>query len=198
MWPFKKNKNLKKDFIDVVIPVRKGETAKTTLDSLKNQTFKNFETIVIYDSEQRGANWARNAGFKVVKSEFVLFSDNDIEWEPNGIENLFQTLKKHPEASYSYGSYEMNDNIQCWQDFDPKLLRIGNYISTMSLIRSKDFPGFDEKIQRLQDWDLWLNMLSKGKIGVQCGNLIFKTKPSLITRGDPSEAVKIIQKKWKL
>jgi len=43
------------------------------------------------------------------------------------------------------------------------------------LIRSDDFPCFDENIRRLQDWDLWLTMLEKGNIGTYCGKRIFVT-----------------------
>ena len=187
--------------IPVVIPVRKGGNPDVTIKHLKNQTHKNLDIIIVNDYDKSGAPWARNYGFGMcdtMSDEFVLFSDDDIEWLPDAVENLLKALLKHPEASYSYGSYEMNGQVQCFQEFNPELLKVGNYISTMSLIRVKDFPGFDENLKRLQDWDLWLHMLSQGKKGVQCGKLIFRTKPSQITIGDPTEAVKIIQKKWKL
>ena len=35
---------------------------------------------------------------------------------------------------------------------------------------------FDEEIERLQDWDLWLTMLDEGKSGVYCGEIIFDTE----------------------
>jgi hypothetical protein len=46
----------------------------------------------------------------------------------------------------------------------------------MSLIRSADFPGFDESLHRLQDWDLYLTLLAQGKRGVYCNDIIFTTK----------------------
>lgn len=183
--------------ITVVIPCREGENADTTIESLASQTFQDFSIIVSYD-ENKGAQYARNKGFKKVNTEFVLFSDNDIEWKPEALEILLKTLQNNPEKSYAYCGYEMEGLIQCNVEFDENILKQMNYISTMSLIRTSDFPGFDEEIKRFQDWDLWLNMLSRSKTGVYCGKILFSTKPSGITKGDPTEAVNIIKSKWKL
>ena len=131
---------------------------------------------MIVKDQNRGANWARNEGFKQVDTEFVLFSDNDINWRENGISSLLEALESHPEASYSYGAYQMDGEIYCDREFDPIALTETNYISTMSLIRTKDFPGFDENIKRFQDWDLWLTMLADGKYGVYCDEIIFDTE----------------------
>lgn len=127
----------------------------------------------------KGANWARNEGFKQVKTEYVLFSDNDINWRFYALESLLECLEDNPECSYAYGSYEMGGRVYCDMEFDPEVLKLQNYISTMSLIRSEDFRlcgGFDEDIKRFQDWDLWLNLLlNHDKVGVWCGETIFDT-----------------------
>lgn len=158
--------------ITVVIPNKKSQTPEITLNSLPPEV----KVVVVNDEDCRGSNWARNDGFKQVNTEFVLFSDNDINWHPGAIHNLLDALESHPECSYSYGAYRMGDDLFCWQPFDANELRQYNYISTMSLIRTKDFPGFDENIKRFQDWDLWLTMLEQGKIGVNCGEEIFDTE----------------------
>lgn len=122
----------------------------------------------------RGANWARNEGFKQVDTEFVLFSDNDIKWKEHGIESLLTILDK-TKANYSYGRYMIGDQVWSHQQYDPQLLKKENYISTMSLWRTKDFPGFDENIVRLQDWDVYLTAMEQGKRGVYCNDLVFTT-----------------------
>lgn len=152
--------------------------------------------------EGKGANWARNEGFKRVNTEYVLFSDNDVEWRENAILRLYEALNSHPEASYSYGAYQMGGTTYCDVPFDPDLLRLSNYISTMSLIRTKDFPGFDENIKRFQDWDLWLTMLEDDKVGVYCDEVIFETKirDGITYNGQVSieEAFKAIKEKHKI
>ena len=39
-------------------------------------------------------------------------------------------------------------------------------MNTISFIRRLDFPGFDPAIARLQDWDVWLTMLERGRPGL--------------------------------
>jgi glycosyltransferase involved in cell wall biosynthesis len=146
----------------------------------------------------KGANWARNEGFLQVKTEYVLFSDNDIKWREGAISSLLEALEEHPEASYSYGSYLMGGKLYCNQSFDPDVLKSHNYISTMSLIRASDFPGFDETVKRFQDWDLWLTMLERGKIGVHCGEIIFDTEIReglTFNSDDPVKMAQIIKDK---
>lgn len=162
-----------------------------TVRSLEKQTFRDFMVKPVWDSAQMGASWARNQGFRQVATEFVLFSDDDINWFPEAFQWLVDCLDGHPEAAYSYGAYSSN-----WrkagkvhtighQVFDAALLRQRNFITTMSLIRSSDCPGFDETLERYQDWDLWLTMLKDGKVGVFCGHVLFDTRlsPNGVTFG---------------
>ncbi len=161
-----------------------SEDADITLDSLEKQTFQGFRVLVVKD-QGNGANWARNEGFKKVDTEFVLFSDNDIDWKPNALEKMLRVLRM-TKASYSYGRFYVEQTLWGHEPWNPLLLKHHNYISTMSLWRTKDFPGFDESIQRLQDWDVYLTALEQGKRGVYCNDLIFTTKVRKgITHGGP-------------
>lgn len=170
--------------ITVVIPCRETENAYVTLRSLAKQTLQPSAIVVVHD-EGRGANWARNRGFEMVKTPYVLFSDNDIAWEPDALLNLFNAMHEDSHASYAYGGYTIDGAPHSFMEFNADRLRQNNYISTMSLIWAEDFPGFDESLQRLQDWDLWLTMLERGKVGTYCGHKIFTTKRrSGITFGD--------------
>lgn len=183
--------------ITVVIPCREHESADITVDSLAGQTYKNFK-IVIQKDQGMGANWARNRGFMQCDTEFVLFSDNDISWRPGALETMHRILKKFPKASYCYGRFKLGDVVWGHEPFNAEILKNHNYISTMSLMRAKDFPGFDESIHRLQDWDLWLTMLEQGKRGIYCEDLIFTTEVrSGITHGGPDyiESEVIVRRK---
>lgn len=185
----------------VVVISRMGEDSSITLNSLAKQTIP-FNLVQIFDMEGKGANWARNKGFEKVRTKYVLFSDCDIEWEKNALDNMEAWLDIYAEHSYVYGQYEMGGKIYCQQPFDAELLRVRNYISTMSLIRSIDFPSFDESIQRLQDWDLWLTLLNKGMTGMYLPLLLFKTQiRDGITFGNGmswEEAADVIAKKHRL
>jgi glycosyltransferase involved in cell wall biosynthesis len=161
--------------------------------------------VLQWDKNRRGAPWARNEGFRKARTELVLFSDDDILWERGALKLMIDTLDAHPEASYCYGAYLTNwcdekvTHLVSYRDFDAPALRADNYISTMAMIRSTTFPGFDESLRRLQDWDLWLTMLDAGHVGVWCKEVVFKTTTSAtgITFGSISweEAAKAVRRK---
>ena len=190
--------------ITVIIPHRQDvEDAKTTLDSLKLQTYQDFKIVIVPD-QNRGANWARNEGFKQCDTEFVLFSDNDISWKENALEVLVETLRHFTRASYAYGRFKVGEVIWGHQMFNPIKLLTENYISTVSLIRSDDFRlsgGFDEKLKGFQDWDLWLNLLiNHKKRGVYCNELIFTTeaRSGISANRDNLETGRAINDKYNL
>ena len=166
---------MRSGLISVVIPVRAGGNAAVTLDSLEAQSDRNFEIIVQHDREQRGASWVRNEGFKQASGEFVLFSDDDIRWEPFALDVLRKTLTDNPNASYAYGAYQWGDHVNSTEQFDADLLRKRNFVSTMALVRTADHPGWDELLKQLEDWDVYLTLLDQGKIGVHCGFRVFST-----------------------
>jgi glycosyltransferase involved in cell wall biosynthesis len=185
--------------ITVVIPCRLPVRADVTLNSLNAQTCRDFQIVIIPDKDGRGAPWARNQGLRAAQTEFVLFSDDDIYWKPHALQSLLDTLRAHPEASYSYGAYEMGSLIQCDGVFDPERLKGCNYISTMSLVRRTDAVEWDESLTRLQDWDYWLTMLERGKTGASCARTIFSTiRRNGITYGSAiswKEAERIVRQK---
>lgn len=180
-----------------------NEDANFTLESLELQTFKDFKTVVVPD-QGKGAPWARNEGFKQCDTEFVLFSDNDINWKDMALEIMMETLRHFPRSSYAYGRFKVDDVIWGHQMFDPVKLLTENYISTMSIIRSDDFRlsgGFDESLKGFQDWDLWLNLLiNHGKRGAYCNSLIFTTEPrnGISANRDNLECGRVINDKYKL
>lgn len=164
--------------VSIIIPIRQGGNPEITLTSLSRSDFQDFEIICSWDRAVNGtgnANAARNAGFRLSSAPFVLFSDDDINWHPGALARLYRTLEENPGAAYAYGSYSMGGRVFCDRPFDGERLKRGNYISTMSLIRRSVFPGFDESLRRLQDYDLWLTMLGRGHVGVYCGAEIFTT-----------------------
>jgi hypothetical protein len=173
--------------VSVVVPVYNSSTTLArTLHSLMLQTWRDIEVVVVDDGSvddptkiarqfsstrfvrqgHAGAAAARNFGFRQTKGEFVLFCDADVVLHPRMIERMVTTLRLKPRAAYAYGSFRFGWRTFDLSDFDAERLKQSNYISTMSLIRRQTFPGFDESLTRLQDWDLWLTMLERGHRGV--------------------------------
>lgn len=185
--------------ISVIIPTyQHGDTIETCLLSLFNQTFRNFEIIVVNDGstdntievlekykdqikiinqENRGAPAARNRGFRESTGEFVIFCDADVEAKPEMLAKMLKALEKHPEASYAYSSFMWGRKKFGLHEFDNEALKKTNYITSTSLIRRGHYPGWDESLKKFQDWDLWLQMLEQGHIGVWVPEFLFTIKP---------------------
>ncbi|MBD1809592.1 glycosyltransferase [Microcoleus sp. FACHB-SPT15] len=119
--------------ISVVIPAYNAErTILETIASVQQQTFSDFELIVINDGstdrtlellynvqderlkifsyENGGLPVARNRGISQANGEFIAFIDADDLWTPDKLELQLAALQQHPEAgvaySWTYFKYE--------------------------------------------------------------------------------------------
>lgn len=188
--------------ISVIIPVyNQADKIGLCLDSLLIQTYRDLEIIIVDDgsSDQldqvllvyepklresglpykiivqtnQGSNPARNRGLAEASGEYLLFSDADIQWRSDALEKLLNSLKTNPQASYCYSSFRFGwKKFRLWP-FDADRLRRQPYVHTSALVRRADFPGFDNQIKRLQDWDVWLTMLANGKVGLFYDDFLF-------------------------
>ena len=170
------------------------------------------EVTVMGFLRNQGVQVARNTGFNYIlrhECEFVLFSDSDVIWAPNALDKLVNALLKGPgrRASYAYCDWNWGGKDYLSQPFNGQHLRKTNYISTMSVIKTRElikyagaFP-FDEKLSRLQDWDLWLTLLNEGCTGVHVPEILFNTQFSVdgISNGSGSqESINAVTKKHHL
>ena len=131
--------------ISVIIPVYNGEkTIKETIESVLNQTFTDFEIIVINDGSKdetiqiveslqdpriklfsypnAGQAASRNRGISKAVGEFIAFLDADDLWTPDKLEAQLKALQENPQAAVAYS----------WTDFideSGKFLRPGAYMS---------------------------------------------------------------------
>lgn len=109
--------------ISVIIPTyNREETIKRSIASVLNQSYNDFELIIIDDcstdntkeiiqsfSDKRiiykkldrnmGGNYARNTGIKMAKGDYIAFQDSDDEWLPN---KLKAQLKEIEETKADY------------------------------------------------------------------------------------------------
>ena len=111
--------------ISVVIPAYNAEkTIEETIHSVFNQTFSDFELIIVNDGStdstleliskftdprlkvfsypHLGANSARNRGLDQASGEYISFIDADDLWTPDKLELQLKALQEHPEAKVAY------------------------------------------------------------------------------------------------
>ncbi|MDZ8080630.1 MAG: glycosyltransferase [Nostoc sp. DcaGUA01] len=119
--------------ISVIIPAYNGErTILETIASVRQQTFSDFELIIINDGstdgtlelvntvedprikifsyKNAGLPVARNRGISHATGEFITFIDADDLWTPDKLELQLAALQQHPEAGVAYSwTYYMDD-----------------------------------------------------------------------------------------
>lgn len=188
--------------ISVIVPCYNHASALPgLLNSLAKQTYDDIEVIIVDDgskdnpckvvnkmaaslpyscechiTKNQGAPAARNFGARLAKGDYLLFADADLIMQPNMLMVLLDALNKNPQASYAYSAFKFGWKKFSAVQFDASALRKMNYIHTSALIRKADFIGFDESLTRFQDWDLWLTLLSNGKVGVAVPEVLFTAR----------------------
>ena len=112
--------------VTVVIPVyNSAHYIAQALDSLKAQTFSNYEVIVVNDGsddreelerilkshplpviyisqENKGVSAARNAAIKIAKGEFYAQLDADDQWTPDYLDVQLGFLAENPDVALVY------------------------------------------------------------------------------------------------
>lgn len=183
------------ELISIVIPAYNHASAlPKCLQHVFAQTYEPLEVIVVDDGstdniegaiapfldrikfirqKNMGGNAARNRGWREARGAFLLFCDADAMMRPDMIEKMKNALDKNNDASYAYCTFRFGWKLFPGEAWNPEVLRRVNFVHTTSLVRAQDFPGFDEKIKRFQDWDVWLTMLAQGKRGVMIPDELF-------------------------
>lgn len=171
------------DKVDDALPI----SVIVPLDPKRRQFFENFvlplieannPAEIIVNDNKGGAPEKRNAGFDKSTQPYIFFCDDDILLPADHFQKLYDVLiragiKSDVVYGYAYSGYQgivlhpqshpMRGNFKIpTRDWNYNALKQANYISTMALIDRKYFPRFDESLNRLQDWDIWLTMLNKG------------------------------------
>jgi len=130
--------------------------------------------ITIIDQKNQGAAAARNAGAKIATAPYLIFCDADIVMKTDMLEKMYEALQQNPQAAYVYSAFRFGRKVFKLWPFAAERLRAQPYIHTTSLIRRDRFPGFDQKLKRFQDWDLWLTMLQRGSEGYFIPEVLFQ------------------------
>jgi glycosyltransferase involved in cell wall biosynthesis len=107
------------------------------LDSLLQQTFRDFETIVVDDgstdqtrvvvgahplrarylyTHRAGPAEARNAGMRAATGEFVAYLDSDDLYYPHKLELQVDWLRRHPDVGMVYTDFSAFDDDGFWDE----------------------------------------------------------------------------------
>lgn len=119
--------------ISVVIPLyNKEKQIAYTLQSVFNQTFQDFEIVIIDDGstdgsvaevekfsdsrirlvhqQNAGVSAARNRGIEEAKGELIAFLDADDEWKSEYLATQYHLYQKYPDCSVFACNYDFRDS----------------------------------------------------------------------------------------
>lgn len=147
--------------VTVVIPVyNSAHYIAQALDSLKAQTFGNYEVIVVNDGsgdrdelerilkshplpviyisqENKGVSAARNAAIKIAKGEFYAQLDADDQWTPDYLDVQLGFLADNPDVAVVYpNATVIHDESQLTLEF-MKISPSEGDVNFASLVRQK-------------------------------------------------------------
>jgi len=116
-------------FFSVIIPVyNRSNIVVTAIASVLNQTYTNFELIVVDDfstddtllsisalqhpqlrilsnQHQKGACGARNTGVDAANGQWIAFLDSDDYFHPNKLMVMHETIGNHPQYQVFYSAF---------------------------------------------------------------------------------------------
>lgn len=147
-----------KPFFSVVIPLyNKEQYIEATLKSVLNQTFQDFEVIVVDDgstdkslekaltfkdsritiTKQKnvGVSIARNEGIKIAKSKYIALIDADDFWYSNHLFELKKQILLFPNAGLYCNNYEIYYTKKIFRpanfnfNFDTKCLIVKDFFT---------------------------------------------------------------------
>lgn len=157
------------DLISIIIPTyNRAHLIEETLNSIINQTYTNWECIIVDDEsidntrevvfnylkkdnrfqfyirpQQRlkGANSCRNYGFKKSKGKYVIWFDSDDIMKPFKIEKQINFLLENPEYDFcvdKYKNFSLNGTLKEEEAFD---LNHKNNFTLENYVLHKNFWG---------------------------------------------------------
>lgn len=181
--------------VSVIIPTRNRLMLfKRALNSVFNQTHPNLEIIVVDDasmdgtknfvtglanpmvryirhSTNKGGSAARNTGIRAATGDYIAFLDDDDEWEPNKTEEQLKMLQSYDVVLCTsnepgLGMARFNGTKEVTLDD----LRKGRFTAggtgvLMAKAAIMKEIMFDEDLPRCQDWDVFIRLSQKYKVG---------------------------------
>jgi len=179
--------------VSVIIPsYNNANLISETVESVLNQTFDDYEIIIIDGStdntkdilskygkkiayfylKPRGVSAARNLGIAKAKGKYIAFLDADDLWFPKHLEITLATLEGKPEVSLAYSKLQVlkNNETMGFKPAKPALTGtdfwLGASITTSTVIVKKECFNkaglFDEDLMIAEDADMWIRIVNAG------------------------------------
>lgn len=174
--------------VSVVIPAfNPGEHLKRSIASVQDQTFDDWEMLVVDDGgaedlswvdrlgdarirrirqANRGVSTARNVGVATASADLVAFLDQDDEWLPSKLDAQVAAMSAQPQAVLCYTGFEWVHPCDVVVHPDDLVtyrgLLVDQHICLSSTLARRDaylaVGGHDPLLALMQDYDWFLRM----------------------------------------
>lgn len=207
------------NFFSIIIPTyNRAQLIQKTIESCLNQTFQNFEIIVVDDgstdntyeiiqsfqsdkiqyfkipNSERG--FARNFGADKASGNWYIFFDSDDIMYPDYLLQCQQIITQNPSLIIFHTEFDIivqnkkNNHITI-----PEILIYGNPFSCNNIVIEKNFFhqfrfNEDRTIAGLEDWELWL------RISAHTAIKHFPIVTSAIVQHNERSVMQIDKEKW--
>ena len=133
----------------------------------KYRDLLNERKIIYTKAEHKGTCAARNVGLSLAKNKWIGYLDTDNEMVSDYLISYKTEICKHRFSKCFYAQIKLLSGEIVGVPFNYKKLRKGNYIDLGVFIHHKSlikkYGNFDEKINRLVDWELILRYTKNNK-----------------------------------
>ncbi len=159
-----------------------------------------FPKVSYIYEKKRGVSIARNLGIKNCHSKWISFLDSDDAWKPQKLENQLSFLNNNQKYRFIHTNeiWYKNNKFQNQSrkhkksggDIFKKSLELCCISPSSTFIKKElfnDFGFFDESLEVCEDYDMWIRVTAKEKIG-------FLDKPLVIKHGGHED--QLSKKHW--
>jgi glycosyltransferase involved in cell wall biosynthesis len=146
------------------------------------------QALLLEHPVNRGLPVSRNRAVAAAEGPLLFVLDADNEILAGGLEKLQEALEDDPGAWFAYGVLERFDEhgpngLLGYLGWAPPLLRRGNYIDAMALVRAdrmRLMGGYstDRRLYGWEDYDLWCRMAEAGGYAAHVPNMVGRYRAS--------------------
>lgn len=174
----------------VMLTYKRTDIAPQAIESILNQTDKDFEFIILNDGspdktaemvrrykdsriryyenkENKGISYSRNRAAALARGKYVMIMDDDDESLPERMRLEIEFMEQHPEISAVAGQIVGLPRIPLnHNDIAAELIQYNNFGNSNVMYRRADIENrkisYDTSLKASEDWLFWLKLLFSG------------------------------------
>jgi GT2 family glycosyltransferase len=171
--------------IEHIIVEDGGDTHKALVEKIQDSY--SDSSLFYFSQEKLGRSAAGNKGLAKAQGKWCIFLDDDDLFLPDHVEILANELIKNDELSAAYAlAWEVKTDATSsgysekfyltapvfYQEYSQETLMHHNYIPIQCILFDRnlflDRGGFDESLDQLEDWNLWVKYSINNKFKWVC------------------------------